>query len=70
MELIKSFYELAISKEVNVYVSEITKNFNNFEFLHILYRLMLCESHVLKQSSLEMILVKYYIIRLINYLHS
>ena len=58
MELIKNFFELAIKKGIDL-VNEVTKNFINFDFLHILYRLLLSESHLLKQISLEMILVKF-----------
>jgi hypothetical protein len=54
MELQKNIYEF--SKEINL-MNEILKEFNQFDFLYILYVLMRCNSNIMKQISIEILLI-------------
>jgi hypothetical protein len=54
LELIKNMYEF--SRTTNT-LAEISKEFNQFEFLESLYFLLICNSNIIKQISLEILLM-------------
>jgi hypothetical protein len=54
LELIKNIYEF--SRTTNT-LAEISKEFNQFEFLEILYFLLICNSNIIKQIALEILLM-------------
>ena len=54
MELEKKIYEF--SKEINI-MSEIIKELSQFDFLYILYILMRCNSNIMKQISIEILII-------------
>jgi len=55
LELIKNMYDF--SKEINL-LNEIIKEFNSYEFLYTLYMLLRCNSSIMIQISLEILIVK------------
>jgi hypothetical protein len=54
MELQKNIYEFS-HKETNL-MGDIVKEFNQFDFLYILYILMRCYSNIMKQISISMLI--------------
>ena len=54
MELFKNINEF--SKEINLH-NEIIKEFNSYDFIHILYMLIRCNSSIMIQISLEILIV-------------
>ena len=59
MELFKNINEF--SKEINI-VNEIIKEINSYDFIHILYMLIRCNSSIMIQISLEILIVLYHLL--------
>ena len=54
MELLKNINEFA--KEINL-LTEIIREFNSYDFLYMLYMLIRCNSSIMIQISIEILIV-------------